>query len=120
AYSNVKHPYLMPASVTAQGLESDLPRTYLQLISILIFLNLHQQRVKDSFDIRFIPNEESPFAIPPLSCQLSYDDIGGDRYEKKLAVPFHIAMVMNIPSKTTQFSMAQPVFAGMLEFREIR
>jgi hypothetical protein len=120
AYSNVKHPYLMPASVTAQGLESNLPRTYLQLISILIFLNLHQQREMDSFDRRFVPNQESPFAIPPLSCQLSYDDIGGDRYEKKFDVPFNITMVMGIPSKESQFSISQPIFFGMLEFREIK
>src|SRR6266508_1544770 len=110
----------MPASVTAQGLESDLPVTYLELISILIFLNLHQQREMASFDRKFIPDEESPFAIPPLSCQLSYDDIGGYRYEKNFAVPFHISMVMGIPSKTTQFSITQPVFFGMLEFREIK
>ena len=64
------------------------------------------------------PIEESKIEIPPLSCALSYIDIGGEKYSKSFEVTFQI-LVMTFPSKDVEFSNNEPVFQGMFEFKEI-
>jgi len=117
AYSKAEHVYLMPASVTAKGLKSSIPVTFLELLSILIFLDIHQTHKKSS-NKPLLPVEESRFEIPMLFCELSYVDIGGVRYAKKFDVIFHPSMVMGIPSRKIELSSTEPVFHGWFEFRE--
>ena len=118
AYSSIEHAYLMPAWVTSLGLKSGLPVTFLQLISILIFLDNHQ-RQKNPSDKSFFPLvEESRFKIPPLFCELSYEDISGERYAKKFDVTFQPYVIMGIPSKEVELSKTEPAFQGGLEFKE--
>jgi hypothetical protein len=112
-----EHAYLMPASVTSQGLTSALPWAFLELTSILIFINIDQTQRNSGNKVVF-PVEESSFEIPSMQCELSYVDIGGGRYTKKLEVPFHTVM-MRYPSKETKLPTTEPVFMGRLEFKEL-
>ncbi len=118
ASSNLEHAYLMPASVTAQGLESDLPLTFLELISILIFLRFHQSNKKSSKDkVVFPVVEEANLEIPSLYCELSYADVGGEKYMKKFDVTFD-PFLMRYPAKGIEFPVTEPVFQGVFEFKE--
>ena len=93
-----------------------MPLTFLELTSILIFINMHQMQ-KKSNDKSIFPMEEPRFEIPSLSCELSYVDIGGETYTKKIDVTFNL-FVMRYPSKEAKISVTEPVFQGMFEFEE--
>jgi hypothetical protein len=116
---NAEHAYLMPASVTSQGLESSLPFTFLELLSILIFLDMHKTHKKKSEKAIFpVAVEESRFELPQLSCEVSYVDIGGEKYSKKFDVTFQ-PFVLTFPSEKAELKGNQQVFHGMFEFKEI-
>jgi hypothetical protein len=118
AMSKAEYAYLIPASVTSHGLETDLPLNYLYLISILIFLRIHQAHQKDP-DKAIMPEAEFPFDFPSLEFELSYVDIGGECYKKKFNVVFNL-FLMQFPSNEFKFEPSEPAFQGLFEFKEKR
>ncbi|MBV6452166.1 MAG: hypothetical protein MHPDNHAH_02919 [Anaerolineales bacterium] len=113
---NSEHAYLMPASVTSQGLKSILPFSFLELFSILIFLDIHKRHHKSDNRTAF-PEEETGLESPRLHCALSYVDIGGEKYSKNFDVTFQ-PFVLKFPSKEVEFKSYEQVFQGIFEFIE--
>jgi hypothetical protein len=106
--SSFKYSYLMPTSVTSQGLNSEIPIYFLELISFLIFISMQ----KHGFEF-------GDFEFPSLFCELSYTDIGGVRYIKKFDVTFNPTS-LSLSAKESGFSNPKPIFQGILKFKEIK
>ncbi len=114
-FLNNTHSYLMPASVTSQGIKSSLPLAFLTLLSISIFLDIHQSQ-KKSNNKNVFSTEESLIKSPALSFTLSYVDIGGEKYTKKIRVAFQPS-VIRFPLKDREL-LNLAAFQGVLEFKE--
>jgi len=112
--SNPEYAYLMPASITSQGLEVHLPWTFMELLSILVFIGKHQLD-KKSNDGSVVQLEDSFFEFPTLHCGLSYLDIGGEKYSKKFDVTVTMFAIRTFEK---EFNSTKPAFNGMVEFKE--
>jgi len=106
--SSFEYTYLMPASITSQGLNSEIPPYLLKLISFLIFIAMQERGF-----------EFGDFEIPSLSCKLSYVDIGGVRYTKKFDITF-IPTLLSLSAKEKGLPFPKSIFQGSLEFKEIK
>jgi hypothetical protein len=112
AYSVQEHEYIMPASVTSSGLQSHLPLTYLNLLSVLIYMMNHGANKKSSQSV-----QPTPIEIPPLRLAINYEDIGGNKYNKEYDVKFTICL-MRITQEKTDVSDGEELVQGMFEFTE--
>lgn len=118
AFANIEQPFIMPVSINSLGFEADLPLTFLNLVSILVFLKIHQSNMIIGEKGEFHVSKYS-FEIPPLYFELHYGDIGGNRYKKKFDVKFKILM-SRYPLIKFDNSSNNPIFLGMFEFKEKR
>ncbi len=121
AFSSVEHDYLMPASVTSEGLKSELPTPFLYTSSILIFLNNHYNQEKyghPSLSFTDLYQEDAEFNIPPIKCELSYKDISGEEYKKKFNVGFLPFMTMGIPKPEDKIPEPIHAFRAVFTFKE--
>lgn len=111
--SNVEHAYLLPASVTSEGLESELPATFLNLASIMTFLKAHQANLLSSTN----KLSSSNFEMPILHFEIQYYDISGNKYKKKFYITTD-AFAPSYPNYQFERSFSEPVFYGLLVFKE--
>jgi hypothetical protein len=110
AFSAKEHEYILPASVTSKGIESDMPMTFLKLISILIYMMKHQADQKESSDTMNT-------GFPELRLKLSYYDIGGVKYQKSFDVKLSIFLI-HFPQDKSDIGTSK--VSGVFEFAESR
>ncbi|MBL8080869.1 MAG: hypothetical protein JNM55_23050 [Anaerolineales bacterium] len=115
ADSNFEYPYLLPASVTANGLEVDLPSTILNVISILSFLTTYQS--SPPADRGPLPSTQIDFATPYFYLELQYEDIGRNKYKKRFDVTVS-AFSPYFADRQSRTSYYDPILYGKFEFKE--
>jgi hypothetical protein len=112
-FPNVEHEYLMPVSVNSQGLESDLPFSFMQLLSILVYKIIH--RLDFPAGATF---EKSPFQIPNMSLKLTYNDISGKEYKTEFQVRCSISDININFHDTNLITGLEVITSGAFEFVE--
>jgi hypothetical protein len=106
-----KHDFLMPASISSEGLSSVIPPAFRELVSILVYL-------KSDFALkhsgRLIQLE---IDIPSLELEVHYDDMENTHYSKKFDVVFSITSYW-IPMVEKDVSGLRQVLTGAFEFKK--
>ena len=104
-----EHDYAIPAATTPHGLRSYLPPAFMGLLSVLVYMMIHQA------DNRKASSEpKSPLEFPSANLELVYEDIGNTRYIKKFEMKFSI-FVLSVPHERLG---GEEVIQGMFEFIE--
>lgn len=93
-FSMREHDYLLPASVISQGLETQLPLTFLELLSVVIFMSIHS--LKNS---KHVSRVGPSYEIPSMRLNLKYEDISGSQYIKNFEVVFSILLLQSLPDE---------------------
>ncbi len=93
-FSNQDHDYLLPASLTSKGLETPLPLTFLELLSVVIYMFIH-----DAKNSKPASKIGPSYEIPSMRLYLKYEAISGLQYTKNFKVDFSIVMLQFLPDK---------------------
>jgi hypothetical protein len=102
-----RYEFLMPASITSEGLLFEVPVVYAELVAILIYLKIHHSR-KDTV------MKELEVEMPSATLELQYDDLQNLHYSKTFDVPISIRYF--IPYKTEREGTRNMIFYGSIEF----
>ncbi|SRR6266487_6223810 len=82
---SASHDFLMPVSITSEGLVTDVPNIFVELVS-LYFYSLQHHFKQKLLSKREIPDLE--IDKPTLELELHYDDMENYHYSRKLDVTF--------------------------------
>jgi hypothetical protein len=112
-WSNSQHDYLMPASVMKEGIKSQVPVPYLELIAVQNYMTM--------IELGKGPGQTGdlngpPFQAPPLSLQLSYSDVEGESYRKNFEVTYRPMSGMFPPGPAT--GTREEIIHASLQFTE--
>jgi|SRR5688572_28947149 len=118
-----EHDFLMPASITSEGLESGTPRGIIVLLAISAYLKTHfYQRHLPSGETAseqfsdFFPSERLEIDLPSMELELRYDDLENSHYTKKFEVLFKELFRVDL---TPQAGLIK-VFSGSFEFKNLK
>ena len=118
-----EHGFLMPASITSEGLRSGTPRGIIVLLAISAYLKTHFSE-KDSPSgeagieqlLHFMDKEELKIDLPSMELELCYDDLENSHYTKKFEVLFKELSRVNYTSQSGLIK----VFSGSFEFENLK
>ena len=107
------HDFLMPSSITSEGLTSSVPDAFVELVSIMIYLKYHYGR-------RHL-NEMSEVEVStlPMKLEINYDDLENSHYSKKFEVRFSVSG-LHIYADEKSLKGLKPLFHGTFEFKNIK
>ena len=100
--------FLMPVSITKEGVTVSTPHMLKEIISIVMFLRGHRAQLSHASDLLEID-------MPSITLKVHFDDGEGNRYAKELAVEF-------IPRRIIRQSLAAGraglMWVGFFEFKD--
>lgn len=103
--------FLMPVSITNQGLSSYIPLAVRELISTIVYLKIYARRQD--------PNSKLEFDIPGMILELNYDDLEDSNYLKLFEVICTIRYFFHRPFTTSETEVRQ-VWGGSFEFKSVK
>jgi hypothetical protein len=104
-FTTQEHEYLMPASVTSRGLRSYLPPAFMGLLSVWVYMLIHQADKREP-----PPSPKFSFELPSANLELSYEDVGNVRYTKKFEVRFAVVALTIPRERSDRVEVVQSVF----------
>jgi len=107
--SEEAYEFLMPASITSEGLLSEIPMAFAELVAISICLKIHHSRL-----VQNTPSELE-IAIPSMTLELQYDDLENSHYFKKFDVQFSMGYFS--PYQNDRDGLGKTIFYGSIEFK---
>jgi hypothetical protein len=99
--------FLMPVSITKEGISSEIPNALRQLISATIYLKILASRQNRDSKLEF--------ATPTMKVEVHYDDLEDSHYSKTFDVNFSSHFFLVRPFDKTEDELKQ-IWGGKFEF----